>query len=292
MRFNKGISVIVPVYNAEKYLPDCIDSLFTQTFRKNLEYIFVLDINSTDSSEEILENAVIKMPNAKVLKPKDGSGAGYNRNIALKYASKDYIGFFDSDDWSDSDFYERLYDYAQIYDADIAIGGILLINDTDKSIFNKSEFPFSIEYTPGKVFLKLKWNTAWDKIYRTKLILGNKEIRFAEGIIHEDNIFVINAVCKANKVITVPGSYYWWRRYPESVCSIPVDSEKYIKEAVIAFNQILDSLEKMELPQPDKAIIINQLMPWVKQAFLAGKEHQINFENRIKGIIGDLPSGL
>ena len=286
MNFGKGISIIVPVCNAEQYLSECIDSLLSQTFRKNLEYIFVLDVNSTDASEKILEKNINKVSNAKIIKPKDGIGAGYNRNVALEYAEKEYIGFCDSDDWADSDFYERLYDYAQICNADIAIGCTLLINETDKNIFNKAEYPFSIEYTPGKVFKKLKWNTVWDKIFRNKLIQKNKEIRFAEGIMHEDNIFVINAVYKANKIITVPGSYYWWRRYADSISISNQDNEKYNNDAYIAFNQILDSLLKMKIPVSEKEIIIKQVIAWAQQAFLVGENEKNKLSNKIKKVIG------
>lgn len=281
---NKGISIIMPVYNAEKYLEKCLDSLFSQTFKKSMEYIFVLDKNSTDSSEKILKNSSKDMSNVKIIKPTDGNGAGFNRNIALEHVSKDYIGFCDSDDWMDPDFYERLYDFAQIYNADIAIGSTLLINDLDKNIFNKAEFPFSVEYRLGKVFQKLKWNTVWDKIYRTKMVLENEEIRFPEGVIHEDNLFLINAVYKANKVVMVPGSYYYWRRYPDSVSSIPNDSSKYVNDAYIVFSRILNSLYNMDVPIPEKEQVIHQVMGWAKQTFCINEEKSNYLNNKIKEI--------
>ena len=284
--FDNGISIIIPVYNAEKYISECMDSLFNQSFKKSLEYIFVLDKNSSDSSEEILANETKDIPNVKILKPKDGSGAGYNRNMAFEHVSKDYIGFCDADDWVDTDFYERLYDYSQIYNADIAIGCTSLIDEQRQAEFNKIDFPFSVEYTPGKVFQKLYWNTVWDKIYRATLVKENKEVRFAEGIIHEDNIFLINAVYKANKVITVPGSYYYWRRYPGSASMIPTDSAKYRNDAYIAFNECLDSLEKMELPVIEKVHIIKQLMSWATEGFKSGKSANNYLKDRIQKIAG------
>ena len=284
--YNNGVSIIIPVYNAEKYIDKCMNSLFTQTFRKNLEYIFVLDKKSTDSSEEILENRTKDINNVKIIKPQDNYGAGYNRNIALDYVTKDYIGFCDADDWMDSDFYERLYDYSQIYNADIAIGCTSIVDELTQAEFNKEDFPFSIEYTPGKVFKKLKWNTVWDKIYRTKLIKSNEEIRFAENIMHEDNIFLINAVYKANKVITVPGSYYYWRKYPESVSMLSPDDEKYKNDAYIAFDEILNSLGKMELPAIEKVYIIKQCMPWAIQAFKIDETKHQYLKEKITKIAG------
>ena len=284
--FDKGISIIIPVYNAEKYIHKCMESLFAQTFKKNLEYIFVLDKNSTDSSEKILDNETKNIPNVKILKPKDNSGAGYNRNTAIEHVSKDYIGFCDADDWLDSDFFERLYDYSQIYNADIAVGCTSVVDEQTQAEFSKEEFPFSIEYTPGKVFQKLKWNTVWDKIYRTKLIKENKEIRFAENIMHEDNIFLINAVYKANKIITVPGSYYYWRKYPESVSMISTESEKYRNDAYIAFNEILDSLENMDIPAIEKICIIKQIMPWAVEGFKTSETAHEYLKDRIQKIVG------
>lgn len=288
MCFDKGISIIIPVYNSEKYLAECIDSLYKQTFKENLEYIFVLDKNSSDSSEEILEKSVKDRPNTKILKPKDGSGAGYNRNIAFEHVSKEYVGFHDSDDWSEPDFYEKLYLCADIYKADVVIGKTIIINDSDKNVFNTVEYPFSIEYFSGDVFQKLRLNTVWDKIYRTQFVLENNDIRFAEGIIHEDNIFVINSIYKANKIVFTPDAAYWWRRYPTST-SVN-NNEKYLHDAYIALNQILDSLEKMDLPLADKDIVFKQVLPWSKCVFSMDENKRNHLKKHIKEVLGEFHS--
>lgn len=114
------ISVIVPVFNAEKYLKMCLNSLVSQTL-KNIE-IICIDDGSTDNSLAILDKFKSKDDRIKIIKQKN-YGVSMARNNGISEAQGEYIGFVDADDWVDKDFFEKLYNAAQKYNADIATAG-------------------------------------------------------------------------------------------------------------------------------------------------------------------------
>lgn len=112
------VSVIVPVYNTEKYIRKCVDSIINQTL-KDIEIILV-DDGSTDNSPEILDEYIARDSRATVIHKENG-GQGSARNIGLDIAKGEYIGFVDSDDWVDLDMYEKLYTNAKLTEADMVV---------------------------------------------------------------------------------------------------------------------------------------------------------------------------
>ena len=114
-----GVSIIVPVYNTEEYLQKCLDSLTNQTL-KNIEIICVND-GSTDNSLKILQDNAIKDDRIKIIN-QENKKQGAARNAGMQIATGEYIGFVDSDDWVDFDFYEKLYSAAKKHNFDIALG--------------------------------------------------------------------------------------------------------------------------------------------------------------------------
>ena len=115
---NYAVSIVVPVYNAEKYLPKCIDSILNQTF-KNFELILVND-GSKDNSLIICEDYKVSDRRIKVINKKN-EGVSIARNIGINSAKGKYIMFIDSDDWIESNMVEKMYDAIQ--NSDIAICG-------------------------------------------------------------------------------------------------------------------------------------------------------------------------
>ena len=102
------VSIVVPVYNVEKYLPQCLESILNQTFQ-NFEIIVVND-GSTDESERIIQQYSLKYPNKIRAFSQENQGLAATRNLALKYASGKYISFVDSDDFVGTDFIKDLYE--------------------------------------------------------------------------------------------------------------------------------------------------------------------------------------
>lgn len=120
------VSVIVPVYNTEKYIRKCVDSIINQTL-KDIEIILV-DDGSTDSCHEILDEYSTK-DNRVIVIHKENGGQGSARNMGLDIAKGQYIGFVDSDDWVDLDMYEKLYTNAKLNEADMVVCNRKVFNE-------------------------------------------------------------------------------------------------------------------------------------------------------------------
>ena len=183
----KKISVIIPVYDVEEYLHRCVDSVINQTY-KDLEIILV-DDESPDKCPEICDKYAKQDGRIKVIHKKNG-GQSSARNIALdSQLEGDYVGFVDSDDWLDLDFYEHCMQLIEEYDADVVQMGYIAFGNKSKAR-NKIEFE-KIEIYEGKEILQyyMEDSTAtgsygvWRNLFKKECI-GN--LRFREGKINED----------------------------------------------------------------------------------------------------------
>lgn len=206
---NIKVSVIVPVYNCEKYLKKCLDSLVNQTL-KDIEIICVND-GSTDNSGRILEEYNDKR--IKIINKENG-GQSSARNIGIDIAKGEYIGFVDSDDWVDLDFFEKLYNTAKKYDADIAVTGIIRMrpSETGRYLMVIDKETVSDDY-----FTKLRLSDIpdksyiWNKIYKTAE-LKKYNLKFPEGKIYEDIYLVPRMLYYLKTLATVPDTYYYYLR--------------------------------------------------------------------------------
>ncbi|CAM4182120.1 glycosyltransferase involved in cell wall biosynthesis [Paenibacillus endophyticus] len=187
------VSVVIPVFNAEKYLDECITSLINQTL-KDCEFIFVND-GSTDTSRLIIEGYQI-MDDRIVLLNQDNQGVSQARNAALSIASGEYIGFVDADDFIKTDMYQKLYETAKQKKCDVVITNFESVLDGCKCT---TQFPFppdqllDRQYIEQKImpyFLKADdLNSVWNKLYRRELII-NLKISFPQKTaLGEDAIF-------------------------------------------------------------------------------------------------------
>lgn len=191
------ISIIVPIYNAEKYLNKCLDSLVNQT-KKELEFILVND-GSTDKTEEIIKT--YKDKRIKYFKNKN-QGIGKTRNFGIEKATGKYIMFLDSDDYFREDACEILYNKVEKNHADLGICDFYKIYDSgvEEKIKLLSFKPTTLEKTPSLVN---EINLApWNKIYSKELITKNK-LKFVENLKYEDAPFVIETFCRAKKIIKI-----------------------------------------------------------------------------------------
>lgn len=128
---NPKVSIIMPVYNVEKYLKKCLNSLINQTL-DDIEIICVND-GSTDNSDKILQEFAQKDSRIKIL-TQSNKGQSVARNLAIENANGEYLGFVDSDDWVDLDYFEKLYNIAIKYDCDIACAGFKRCGNLKSSI--------------------------------------------------------------------------------------------------------------------------------------------------------------
>lgn len=234
------VSIIVPVYNVEKYLRKCLNSLINQTL-KEIEIICIND-GSTDKSLEILEE--YKNRDSRIiLLNQENSGQSIARNNGIKKATGEYIGFVDPDDWVDLDYYEKLYNTANTNDADIAVGGIIRVTGIKKKKFlnfeketltDNTKLKFELCDVPEKSYV-------WNKIYKTERL---KEIglEFEKGIFYEDCIFTPQALFYLGKIATVPNIYYYYLRRGNS--TVKQRSEKANADRVYAHKKANDFIKE------------------------------------------------
>lgn len=204
------ISVIVPVYNVEKFLRRCLDSIVKQSLT-DIEIICVND-GSADGSLEILQEYRRHDPRVIVVS-QENQGLSAARNTAMAMASGEYIGFVDSDDWIDPDFYEKLYEAAKKYDADVASASIVRMYKSGRKrpkILIRSEQVITSVNQKFKATGTPRFSYVWNKIYRRTALRG-RGICFKTGVYFEDVGFTIRTLYYLRKLVTVPGvSYYYW----------------------------------------------------------------------------------
>lgn len=231
------ISVIIPVYNSEKFLKKCLDSIINQTLN-DIE-IICIDDGSTDKSLRILNNFADKDNRITIINQKN-SGPSAARNKGIEIAKGEYIGFVDSDDWIDLDFYEKLYNSAKKYDADVAVCGIKRLRSCKWKYhlkIEKEEFTTDINKkfvlcdVPDKCYV-------WNKIYKLQKLM-EKNINFEQGVYFEDRCFTAEVLVYLKSLVTVPDVYYnYWTNHNSIVktkSNKKTHDSKYTKEKMMKF---------------------------------------------------------
>ena len=205
-------SIVVPVYNVEQYLDDCLKSLQEQAFADH-EIICVND-GSTDHSREILSEWETRIPQLKIIDRKNG-GLSAARNTGLAAATGNYIIFVDSDDWVEPTMLNRL--------AEEANGEDMICFACRKSD-NGATDDFVPEQTDGWNYYnrhaiehhEVPFVCVWQRCYRREFLLDNR-LWFREGILHEDNEFTPRACLKAKSIKVIPNALYNYRVRPNSI---------------------------------------------------------------------------
>lgn len=218
----KEISVIVPVYNSEKYIKACIDSLLFQTVGENMEVIFIND-GSEDNSGDIISKAVIENQNFSAYHIKH-SGVSHARNTGLEMANGKYIAFIDSDDYIESDYFENLL---KEFDGGLICGGFTAEyqNKSVKHICRENtEF-----FGEGMIKEFLKENVM-SPIVADKLFLREKigGLRFSENLsMAEDRYFLFKYLQKINYAKIIASGKYHYVMNEDSVCRHTFDERKF-----------------------------------------------------------------
>lgn len=202
------VSIIIPVYNVERYIEQCLDSVFLQTFQ-DFEIICV-DDGSIDNSLNIL-----KKYNDKRLKiiQTTHSGAGIARNIGLKSSCGEYIQFLDADDYAKETLLEKMISYANESDADIIVCSYKKVDNSGNVIERRNpNSPINLALTPlKKCFNKYDFKNdifslltpvPWNKLYKRDLLIKNN-IEFPKLNICEDIAFVDSAIAVADKIYVI-----------------------------------------------------------------------------------------
>lgn len=209
---NKKVSIIVPVYNVEKYLEECLESLKNQTYT-NLE-IILCDDESPDRCPQICEEYAKQDARFKVLHKKNG-GAASARNAGLEVATGDYIGFVDSDDIVKEEYIDCLVKSIEDYNADIAVCSFYdMYISREDAVKMEKEGIYSTEQYLERFLWDWKCGLIWNKLFRIELV---QNIRFAEGHIIDDEFFTYQLVMEAKKVVVEDTPLYRYRQRKSGV---------------------------------------------------------------------------
>lgn len=240
-----AITVIIPVFNSEQYLRECIDSVYAQTF-KNFE-IIAIDDASTDNSASILKEYEKKHDNFLIVTNKENIGQGVSRNNAVKKAQGDYIQFLDSDDTLEDVTFELALARADTDNSDMVhYGWKHHESDSDDDIvrFTKRD-PFShlymLEGDECDQLLRIAHYFAHHNLYR-KGFLVDQEIRFGNERLYEDNLFVALLATKARRISLLQHPLYNLRKNQVSTTRKKYNDDRHSRAFVIAIQEIVDSV--------------------------------------------------
>ena len=220
------VSLIIPIYNVETYIHRSLTSAFNQTYT-DIEFILVDDCG-TDSSMSIAES-LIQQPEysnriIKIIRHSSNKGLSAARNTGLEHAVGEYIFFMDSDDEISDNCIEIHVKSLGHSNADFSIANIQLVGA--KSVHVKDISENILSMTPLQSFLQRKWNvSAWNKLYR-KTFLQDNNLRFDDGLIHEDIIWSYRVAKCAKKIAVVNERTYCYKINNNSITRKPNTSKK------------------------------------------------------------------
>lgn len=247
MREEAKVSVIIPIYNIEKYVGECLECIMNQTLRE-IE-IICIDDASTDESSGVVEAHALVDDRIIIIKNEQNRGSSYTRNRGLDAANGKYIYFIDGDDWILPETLQEAYDYAEKY----CLSGVYFdaaVYDEVNGMKNSQSMGYKCSYSGlykgTELFIKFvgnneKWVSACWQLWR-RSYLEDKKIRFYDDILHEDVLFSFMALLKADRVSCLNKIYYFYRRRAGSNTT----SDNVDKRAAGLFRVYLEMLRYWE----------------------------------------------
>ena len=258
-------SVVVPVYNVEAYLDDCLRSLQTQDY-SDYEVICVND-GSTDGSRKILTAWETMMPQMRVIDRANG-GLSAARNTGLQAATGDYVVFVDSDDWVEPMMLARLAEESDGEDM-ICFACRRTDNNTYDTLQPEQDRGWSYYNRHALEHRKVPFVCVWQRCYRRSFLIENN-LCFREGILHEDNEFTPRACLKAKKVTVIPDVLYNYRVRPGSIMTTRGMKSK---ESLILIGNDLSEMFGQETGI-DKTIVYRALTQCYQMAFIDNTQEE------------------
>lgn len=234
------VSIIIPVYNSEKYISRCIESILKQTY-KNIEIITIND-GSKDLSEEVILQ--LQKENEGIIRyyAQENQGISRTRNSGIKLATGKYLMFIDNDDYIDNDYVERFVNEAESKEYDVVIGGHRRTNEKNEILYERK--------IPNTQWGKYVSITPWARIYKRSYILENN-IEFLECNIGEDLFLNLQAVTISEKIGIIDYVGYNWFYNSQSV-SNTLHKNFYDVETYKLLNETHDAMKKKGILQNEK----------------------------------------
>ncbi len=226
---NIKVSIIVPVYNVEKYIERCLKSLINQTL-KEIEIILV-DDKSLDKCSNICDKYANIDGRIKVIHKEKNEGLGYARNSGIKIAKGEYIGFVDSDDYIDINYYEKMYNQAKKYFADVCYANDKRVLKNKNDSRNNEKIIFNSEALNTNKILKNILDidndkhcigmSVWRAIFRAQIIKDNNILFVSEReFVSEDIVFDFDFLKKSKIATFVNDTYYYYCYNENSLTSV------------------------------------------------------------------------
>ena len=273
------ISIIVPVYNVEEYLPECIDSLLNQDI-KDIEIILVND-GSTDGSGSVCDEYSHKHSQICVIH-QENAGVSAARNKGLDHARAPYISFVDSDDFIPSDHISILLNTIKESNSDIALGTIRYYYSKDKTSTSKLKFKEKTLLIGDDVLasafdINLEYATVYCKVYRKEILKG---IRFSNIKYGEDGLFLWEALKKSNSIIIAPNAIYSYR-----VRETSASRANFTKEQLTYIDVNKSIFEEAKTLYP-------KLYNFALQRYVIANIAMLNIISLSKGVAGEISKGI
>ncbi|WP_099205072.1 glycosyltransferase family 2 protein [Scatolibacter rhodanostii] len=233
------LSIIVPVYNTEKYLEQCLESLIRQN-ALNIEIeIIVINDGSTDNSKQILDQYQKTYPDIIKVYNQVNAGLSEARNTGIRHAQGQYIGFVDSDDYVNQDMFRLLYEKIKQADFDIVVSDIVY-TFTDRQVQISSQVKEDIiDKDKIKASMLTIYPTVWNKLFKKELF--EKDVLFTKGVWFEDCDFLYRLYPYINKIGVVPEACYYYRQREDAI-TYTYDSRLY--QLVTNFDNIIEYYQK------------------------------------------------
>lgn len=282
------VSVVVPIYNVEQYLPQCVDSIISQTL-KEIEIILV-DDGSPDSSGKIAEKYAKQDSRIKVLHKKNG-GLSDARNFGMEAAIGEYISFIDSDDWIESNMLEDMYKASIKNNADVVVAGEI-IEYINESYFIKETFEkFHIATNSNKIKKAVfhmcergVFNVVWNKIYKREFIVRNNYKFIKDAMPAEDIIFNCTVFSNIQSLVLMNTAYYHYAKR---------NVETYVtRYSPNAYNVFLSRYNKFKELFSSLSLNEEEHELWLNKVYISGlndcvinmyrKGSQVNFIQKSK----------
>lgn len=239
------LSIVVAVYNLEKYLPRCLDALVQQTLQE-IE-ILCVDDGSTDSAPQIIEDYAKKYPDKIKIFHKQNGGEFTTRNYGLERAVGEYVTFVDTDDYVELNWAEKLYNLAKENDADLAVCGFERIDlETNKVVAtNMTNFGNNVkEITSNDDFVLFINPAPWNKVYKREK-LG--DLRFLPFRGFNDTMFLASCFTKMSKIAFVPDVlYHYYLRYDSQIHTVNAKDVENLRKYLLEVKELYISSNKYD----------------------------------------------
>lgn len=277
---NKRLSIIVPCYKVEKYLPRCMDSLVHQTLQ-DIEIIAIND-GSPDGCLDILKQYQKEYPDKVVIIDKDNEGVWKGRTDGVSVSTGEYIGFLDSDDYAADDFAQSLYEKAKETDADIAVCGFDRIDlDSGKLYSREMVKPedkiIEVEKNPGAL---LELNGApWNKIYKASLLKNMYQMKHIPKVL-DDMMFLQLIYIQSQKIVFVSKSLVYYMVRKDSI--INTVKKELLESTYQAMIEVRSVYEK-ERPELLNYVDANAFLHLgISLMYRLSEDHTVDFDAALK----------